>query len=103
MGAIAVEKGCLGTVEQVELGFLGLDLGLTLVQVAKADWLRDALPSTGLHSSCPVRRAVQSPAPGWPGSMDPWEPKPWTMRVRMEKGGQGGALSPLEPEESSGT
>lgn len=35
-GAIAVEKGHLGTVEQVELGFLGLDLVLTLVQVAKA-------------------------------------------------------------------
>lgn len=35
-GAIAMEKGRLGAVEQVELGFLGLDLVLTLVQVAKA-------------------------------------------------------------------
>lgn len=30
-GAIAMEKGRLGTVEQMELGFLGLDLVLTLV------------------------------------------------------------------------
>lgn len=35
-GTIAMEKGRLGAVEQVELGFLGLDLVLTLVQVAKA-------------------------------------------------------------------
>lgn len=35
-GAIAMEKGRLGTIEQVELGFLGLDLVFALVQVAKA-------------------------------------------------------------------
>lgn len=35
-GAIAMEKGRLGAVEQVELGFLGLDLVLALIQVAKA-------------------------------------------------------------------
>lgn len=35
-GAIAMEKGRLGAVEQVELGFLGFDLVLTLVQAAKA-------------------------------------------------------------------
>ena len=34
-GAVAMEKGCLGTVEKVELGFLGLDLVFALVQVLK--------------------------------------------------------------------
>lgn len=34
-GAVAMEKGRLGTVEKVELGFLGLDLVFALVQVLK--------------------------------------------------------------------
>lgn len=35
-GAIAMEKRRMGAVEQVELGFLGLDPVFTLVQVTKA-------------------------------------------------------------------
>lgn len=34
-GAVAMEKGRLGTVEKVELDFLGLDLVFTLVQMLK--------------------------------------------------------------------
>lgn len=61
-GAIAVEKGCLGTVEQVELGFLGLDLGLTLVQVAKA-----STDSVGTWGADVVVKKVQSTRKASPG------------------------------------
>lgn len=52
-------------------------------------------------STQPVLSAVQSPAPGLA-----WKDEsvmPWAVRVGMEEGGQEGAVTPLEPEESAGT
>lgn len=66
-----MEKGRLGAVEQVELGFLGLDLVLALIQVAKAStdtvgtWGQDVVvkkvQSTGRHlGPLPSRRHTRT-------------------------------------------